>query len=632
MSRERVPPTVALVPDEGTPISGMGAPVLLVGILGALALFVGLTTYQLMLPGLHYAEAFEAVPAMQLLLHQPVTTFRGNGLLVAGRLFPLMTQDYIGAINTYAVLPFFWLLGVNLISLRLMAVAVGLITLCLMHRLARALYGPTAAALAVLLLSVDPTFVFWSRQGVFVTSVAAAIGLAAALAWLRWWRTGARRYAIAGAFLFGLGLYAKLLFVWLIAALAVAGLLLGWLGRRAAGAERLSAKLIGGPNSRSLAPGERRGATGTGTRPYTTRGRLPVYCLAAFLLGAAPLIVYNLQTGGTLRSVGGNLTTSYYGINNLAFLPNLLERLNQIGAVLSGSHFWYLGGTYANPLGVGVFLAALVGAFWLTVGPARAQAAARAEAGHVLFPFVVVGGVILASCATVSALWVTHFAILMPWPALAVAAVADLTVRRLASGAGIFQRGDRGERRATARRVPTFLGNKTLGAILIIGAVGALWAGDAMTDVRYHQALAASGGLGAHSDAVEDLARWLAADGRQGAPVVAMDWGIAAPVTFLTRGAVTPVEAFGYAWETDADFAARLSRFVGDPRSIYLWRAPDEIIFDRSTDFQRLYRPLRLEEDILEAFYERSGRPVLGATRLVPAGTAVNPPRPSGSN
>ena len=196
-----------------------------------------------------------------------------------------------------------------------------------------------------------------------------------------------------------------------------------------------------------------------------------------------------------------------------------------------------------------------------------------------------------------------------------LAAVADLAVRRMGSGAGIFHRGD--------RRASSFLG-----AILVVTVAGALWAGDAITDVRYHRALAVSGGLGAHSDAVEDLARWLAADGRQGAPVLAMDWGIAAPVTFLTRGAVTPVEAFGYAWETDADFAARLSRFVGDPASIYLWRAPDEIIFNRSADLQRIYRPLSLEEDILEAFYERSGRPVLGATRLVPEGTAGNPPMP----
>ncbi len=547
----------------------------------ALALFVGLTAYQLTLPGLHYDEAFEAVPAMQLLLHQPVSTFRGNGLLLGGRLFPLMTQDYIGATNTYAAIPFFWLLGINLVSLRVMAIAIGLVTLCLTHRLARELYGPTVASLATLLLAVNPTFVFWSRQEVFVTSATAAIGLGATLAWLRWWRTGARRHAIAGAFLLGLGLYAKLLFLWLIVALGLAAVVFS----RKSGDQVLS---------RSQIP------------RFLVSRSLIVWSGLAFLLGVAPLVVYNLQTGGTLSSIGGNLTTSYYGINNLAFLPNLLERLNQFGAVLAGSHFWYLGGTYANRVSVGLFLAALVGTLWLAVGPARD------EARRVLFPFVVIGGVILASCVTVSALWVTHFAILAPWPPLAIAAAADLFARR---GGGLAKAGWR------VRGYP-------LALILVWTLVGAAWVGDIVTDVRYHRALAVSGGLGAHSDAVEDLARWLAAGERRGAPVAAMDWGIAAPVAFLTRGAVTPVEAFGYSWETDADFAARLSRFVHDPASIYLWRAPDEIIFDRSADFKRLYQPLGLEEDILEAFYERSGRPVLGATRLVPRGTAINPPQP----
>lgn len=541
----------------------------------ALALFLGLATYQLTLPGLHYDEAFEAVPATQLLLHQPVTTFRSNGLLLGGRLLPLMTQDYIGAINTYAVIPFFLLLGINPLGLRAMGIAIGLVTLWLTYRLANVLYGPSVAVLAGLLLAVNPTFVFWSRQGTFVTSVTATIGLGATLTWWRWWRTDARRHAIAGAFLLGVGLYAKLLFLWLMVGLGSAALLLNihqWqhLGRRLA-----------------------RGPIG--------------WSGLAFLLGSAPLIVYNLQTGGTLNSIGDNLVMSYYGTNNLAFLPNLLERLKQFVVVLAGSHFWYLGGTYANWLGVVLFLLALgivlspKGIYrWLPISPSQN------EVRRALFPFVVISGALLASCVTVSALWVTHFAVLTPWPSLAVAAAVGLFVRHI--------------------RLRQVSWRSNLAVISVLMMVSASWVGDVLTDFRYHRALAISGGLGTHSDAVEDLARWLSADERRGVPVAAMDWGIAATVTFLTRGEVTPVEAFGYEWETDADFAARLSRFISNPDSIYLWRAPDEIIFDRSADFRALYEPLGLEEDILEAFYERSGRPVLGATRLVPIGTAVNPP------
>lgn len=537
----------------------------------ALILFVGLATYQLALPGLHYDEAFEAVPTVQLLLNQPVTSFRDNGIWLGGRLFPLMTQDYIGAINTYAAIPFFLLLGINPISLRIMAIVIGLLTLWLTYRLAHLLYGPLVAALAALLLAVNPTFVFWSRQGVFVTSATAAIGLGAVLMWSRWWQTGARRHAMAGAFLLGLGLYAKFLFLWLIAALGFALIILNlhrW--------QEFSKRLL----------------------------RVPIgWSVLAFALGCAPLIIYNLQTGGTFRNVGNNLITSYYGTNNLAFVPNFLERLKQFVAVLTGSHFWYLGGTYVNWTLFFLFLAALgiaVGA--LVIGKKRD------ETRRVVFPFLVIGGMIIASCATLSALWVTHFAILVPWPAMAIAAAVGLLVRR--------------------QRLHVAQSRSKLVLILALVLVTVSWFSDVVNDLRYHQALSVSGGLGAHSDAVEDLARWLAADERGGATAVAMDWGIAAPVTFLTLGEVTPVEAFGYDWETDADFTARLERFIDEPGSLYLWRAPDEIIFDRSDDFRRLYEPRDLEEDILEAFYERSGRPVLGVTMLVPKGTAANPPKP----
>jgi hypothetical protein len=536
----------------------------------AFALFTGLATYQLALPGLHYDEAFEAVPAMQLILREPVATFRSNGTLVGGRLFPLMTQDYIGAINTYSAIPFFLVLGMNTVSLRVMATVIGLLTLWLTFRLAHELYGPVAAVLAGLLLAVNPTFIFWSRQGVFVTSAVAAIGLGVVLTWLRWWRTGARRYAIAGAFLVGLGLYTKLLFLWLIVGLGLVAFLVNidqW--------QRVRRRI----------------------------GRGPIGWIGlAFLLGSSPLIVYNLQTGGTFDTIGTNLITSYYGTNNLAFLPNLLERFRQFAAVLAGSHFWYLGQAYANWLNLGLFLVALGITLLFGFG------AGQREDRLALFPFAVVGSVILASCATVSALWVTHFAILSPWPALGVAAAVGLLVRRI----GLQLNG---------RRANWIL-------VLMLAAISASWLADVVTDVRYHRALAISGGLGAHSDAVEDLAGWLTADERRGAPVVAMDWGIAASVAFLTLGDVTPVEAFGYDWETDADFAARLEPYIDDPESIFLWRAPDEIIFDRSDDFRELFQPRSLEEDILEAFYERSGRPVLGATRLVPEGTAANPPAP----
>jgi hypothetical protein len=238
-----------------------------------------------------------------------------------------------------------------------------------------------------------------------------------------------------------------------------------------------------------------------------------------------------------------------------------------------------------------------------------------------LFPFVVIGTVTVASCATVSALWLTHFAIIAPWPTLAVGASTGLAITFVQS-------------RKPLR--PTY----QVIAMAVAAFLCLSWANDMATDIRYHRAMSISGGLGAHSDATEDLSAWLleysypaGSSASDSAPahqpaVVAMDWGIAAPVTFLTQGRVTPIEAFGYNWETDAQFSSRLQNFIQTPGSLFVWRAPDEIIFDRSDEFQAMYRPLELEEDILAAFYERSGRPVLGVTHLVDLGKAKNRPLP----
>jgi hypothetical protein len=363
--------------------------------------------------------------------------------------------------------------------------------------------------------------------------------------------------------------------VWLIAALAGALLLLHWRELLASSVRTLKRWHVGWPEL-GLA-------------------------LGAFLLGCWPLLAYNIQTGGTWLSITQNAQTSYYGIDNLAFGANLITRLAQFGAVLSASHLWYFGRIINNPLPVIAFVVMLVSIIFMAI---RSSSSKQSDTPvrPALFPFLVIGLVILASIGTVSALWVTHFALLMPWPAIA-----------LATGGWFIWRTVSPSRRRLVR-----LG---LGLGLTLWVISNAW-----VTGRYHQALAQSGGLSTHSDAIYALSEWL--DRHAQGAVVAMDWGLAAPVAYLTHGRVAPTEIFGYAWqESEANLTGRLTPFLGQPQTLYLWRAPDEIIFDRSPEFKTRYRPLDLEETIEEAFYERSGRPILGVTRLVPAGTAENPPK-----
>jgi 4-amino-4-deoxy-L-arabinose transferase-like glycosyltransferase len=561
---------------------------------GILIIYTALSLYQINLPGLHYDEAFEAIPALQLLQNRTVVTFRNNGLILGGQTFPLMTQDYIGAINTYLAIPFIAILGATPAALRVMSILVGAITLWLAYVLSSQLTGNRGVGLAtVLLLAVEPTFIFWNRQGIFVTAVTATIGLAATLCWLRQFQGGSMRWAVAGAFLFGLGLYAKLLFGWLILALAGSVILL---------------------NFSQFVHSTRHLFRGTLRLPFKE-----IFTgLFAFLLGCWPLIVYNLQTGGTFLNITEHAGTSYYGINNLAFGPNLVERLKQFIVMLNGGQLWYLGNIWSPPLPSLVFGVVLVlVAFITTRRILFSPTFGRSPAKIALFPFLVIMLVILASIGTVSALWPTHFALLMPWPAIAVVTGGWFIFSRTHHASRIPDLSKaEGEVEGThhASHITHHVSRFILwtGLCLLVGV-------NLFTTIRYHTALTESGGLGSHSDAIYDLSAWL--DTHANGPVAAMDWGLAAPVTYLTAGRVVPLEVFGYAWTTDAELTVRLKGLIDQPATLYLWRTPEEIVFDRSDEFKALYRPLKLEEHIEAAFYERSGRPILGVTRLVACGT-----------
>jgi hypothetical protein len=589
-----------------------------------LLLYAWFSFYQINLPGLHYDEAFEAVPALQLLRGWPVTTFRQSGLVINGQTFPLMTQDYIGAINTYAAIPFIALLGPTPAALRAMSILVGAITLGFTFLLARRLGAHNWPGLAaMLLLAVDPTFIFWNRQGVFVTAITATIGVVATWCWLRRFQGGSMGWTAAGAFLFGLGLYAKLLFIWLIVALMGAVILLNlpWLWYRRA--DRFL-KLTRRPVLQS------RSQTQFGNEWHKWPVKEILVVLLAFIVGCWPLIAYNLQTGGTWLSIGQNAGVSFYGVNNLAFGPNLAQRLGQFITLTSSDHLWYLGQVINNPLPIlalGIILVWVLVLVWQTrqftlatqTGPFPADMLPWQVA---IFPYLVIGLVILASIMTVSALWITHFALLMPWPAIALAVggwqVDQLESRKVEGLKGWQVAGL--EKAFQASRLSPHLSR-----LILITGFSLLVVANLITVIRYHITLTQSGGLSTHSDAIYDLSDWLAQQANSS--VMAMDWGLAAPIIYLTGGQVNPIEVFGYAWESDADLTARLQQAIDQPATLYLWRAPDEIIFDRSSQFKALYRPFNLQENIEAAFYEQSGRPLLGVTRLVKQGTAVNPPK-----
>ncbi|MEK7217351.1 MAG: glycosyltransferase family 39 protein, partial [Chloroflexota bacterium] len=243
-----------------------------------LSVFGILALPNLGLPGLYYDEAADAVPAMQLLLGHAVETLRGSGITVLGRNFPIMAFDYVGPVHTYAAVPFFVLFGVNPAALRLMTVAGGAATVILTCYWVRDLSSSrTTGWIAALLLAVHPSFIYYVRQGVHVSSLLALWLVAALWLLLRWRHSGNPRALAGGVFLLGVGLTTKVLFAWVIVALAVIGAV---------------STLAGLLRHHGLNSG------------WSSRRTLTALLAAAtFTAGCAPLVVYNLQTGGTLEAL-----------------------------------------------------------------------------------------------------------------------------------------------------------------------------------------------------------------------------------------------------------------------------------------------------------------------------------------
>jgi hypothetical protein len=532
---------------------------------------MALALYQIDLPGFYYDEALDVVPAMQIMLAgQPAELLRGIGLRVSGLTLPVMIMDYVGAVNTYLVLPFFRVYGFTVFAVRFMCVAVAAVTLVLAYLWLRGLFGPGVASIAALLLAVNPSFIFWGRMGVSVTSAMSFLAMAALLAFARWRAAGRDLWLFLGAVALGLGLWAKFLFLWYIVALAMAQAILNFRFR------------LNGL-SRSAALGRRSTTPG--------QGRSQVFGLAigqwlavamGLALGAWPLLWFNLKTGGTVQVLAQNIESTAYGVNNRDFFNNLRSALESFRVFLNGGYFWYHGQAFENALYPAMFTLSALGA------AALVWAQYRHLARRVAFVLIVLGLIVLESSFTISGLWATHLYIVVPLPQAVVALFAVLTGRWL-----------------VRMRPWRTLARPALAWALPAVFVVPLFLGDLWVDLRYHQALRETGGLGGFSDAIYGLAGYL--DRNPKLTPWALDWGISKSVQVITQGRVNPQELYGFQETPGPDFQQRLSEMLADPNNIYLFHGAGSVVYPRSEAFLQAVRAAGKQAKAEQAFFSRSG-------------------------
>lgn len=181
---------------------------------------------------------------------------------------PLMLMTYLGALKTCLYAPILWLCRPSYVSVRLPVLVLGAVTVWLFVRLLESAHGWRAAWVGGLLLATDTMFLLTTCFDWGPVALQHFFLVAGMLLVLRFCRSSARSVLFCGFLCFGLGLWDKALFLWMLTGLVVATIL--------------------------VFPRE------LWTR-LTVRNVL--LAIAGFSLGALPLLVYNATSGfPTLRS------------------------------------------------------------------------------------------------------------------------------------------------------------------------------------------------------------------------------------------------------------------------------------------------------------------------------------------
>ena len=545
-------------------------------LLGVLILFIVFTTIRLDLPGLHYDEALEAgLPAVQILNGSSITTVSGGTFTFLGRELPLMVQNHIGALQVYAALPFVWLGGPTPESLRAMTVLSGLVTIIATYAFVAQVYGRTAAIYASLWLGTYASFVFWSRQGAFITSLAPCFAMCAFAIGAYWWRTQYWWAAGLTGLCAGLAIYSKLNALWLLTAMCA------WAGIHVCITLIRSRRKTTAAGIVHRAPWRQLAADWPAMH-WRTLGA----GIAGLSVGCWPLLWYNLQTASaTFRVIQLNATETYLGANNSAVLANLQTRLVQFADVIaSGEHLWYLGGAFPNHAAVvSVLIASLV----LIVRVIQTHGVGWQST--LLAPFLCLA-VIVQSCYTISALWPTHFAVATPLPAIIFGVAMSV--------------------------LHTWNGTRTqwaaLQRLVIVGVATLVIVSQTGTTVRYLNSLITSGGLSFHSSAIYDFSRFL---DQRPEHIVALDWGIATQVEYLTGGRQVVEEWYGYEQEATPEFVTGLRERL-HPDTLYLTHAEHQEAFQRRAIFLQTIDESPYQTKTINVSTRTDGWPLLEVWKL----------------
>jgi 4-amino-4-deoxy-L-arabinose transferase-like glycosyltransferase len=538
-------------------------------IVWALLIFLVLGCLWIEYPGLQYDETlfvFASYPRIPGSSHFQIDLF--------GRPFTVMLMPYMGGLKGWVYRVILHVAPGSAATLRLPVLLLGALTIFLLYRLTRRTLGAVTAVAAAWLTATDPTYLFTTRLDWGPVVIQRFCLVFGCFLIVRWHQEKQGRFAFAAFFIFGVALFDKISFHWLLVGLGVAAL--------------------------AVFPRELWQAI---------RGRALVLAVAGLMLGASPFLYYHRVQPAEKTSLGVSFET-----NPKKFLEKywmLWRSLN--GTVLQGwicklsadqvadppdaaARILYEWGDVRGRLAPSWFVPALMGACLLLPFSLRSRFGPAILFSLTFFVTAWVQMFVIEAGGSVH-----HVVLMYPFPQLFVAATVAFLHERIASRISL--------RAATSATI-------VIALLLVAGNVRS-------TAHQYAQILCYGSDAG-WTDAIYPLSEYLKA--QPAAQVVVIDWGIGTQLHFLSNNKM-PQTGVPQVVEDTAEAGGRLEEWIDKPNILYVAYASDELRAFPKT--QQLFRAMAAsrgyELQLEKGFVDRNGRLIFHVYRLRGAGRESKP-------
>ena len=539
-----------------------------------IAVYLLFSLSDLDLPGLQYDETLFANAALGNL----DGSFVAWETTVAGYRLPVMLMTYLGAVKAYLYYPIFKFWGPGVVAVRLPVILLGLISLGFTYVLVRPTLGPCIAFLTVVLLASDPTFIFMQKIDWGPIALMMVLKVSSLYFIFRWRDQGNTLWLGVACFLMGIGVFDKVIFVWYVAALAVAFPLCFWSSFK----EKLTVKSCG-------------------------------LALICFLAGSFPFIVFTIKTHGSSLAnpnlfhlshfqdfmlrwnvfIGTLNGTAVYNFFNNELFQNLAPifrredgaglriALAGVGATIAHNGTFQVAGLILSVMVIAILLRKKKLQF----------------SSSILFYLVLLASMIVMIFMTPGATGIQHFVSIYPFSHLIIATA-------LCQSEGL----DKAPRRRW------FLSYRLMGLALgLLFIFSQLYA-----DVRYWQSLRRTGGVGMWSDAIYHLAEY--AKNHADKNFALMDWGFSNQLLILTEGSIKKEESYLSIKDSQNEEEAlkRMCHLLERSNNVFVFHAKKYEIFPLLDTFNQAVQKCGRRAQLLETFYQRDRQPVYLIYEVLP--------------